>query len=1159
MADKNFARSGTADTDLLADDDPLSELARLVNFEPRPVQEIGNKPISDPVQAKPRHENPVLALEDELMRAFEQYDVPSSVVAEKSPPRHIEPVFEEPAPVEEDRTAFLDEVPTRDVVTRDAGHREPAFDEPAEEPSFAEELVESDVAEDTVASDVRDRQSAFEEPSFVEEFVEPDHLEEVVTQADDRREPAFEEPVAEPSVIEEVVESAVVEDAVANVQPIEAERYAPVDSALLLADELETSVNEVPSVEVEPVVHAGHRFADRFEPRFEEPARHEPIAETYAADPVEHDVRQPAFLGLQPVAADENPLDDIGLDMERELELSIGDFIADDRQSDRATEASFVEPLPVSVETVETNMEPGLDGWMTVEAAADDAEPFQAEPDYAGEEPHFVKDMPFETRADRALAVAIAETQWQTEALEPVFEAEPVYTVESVEKGEDYDHDDLLAEVERFPVPETKSPLSVAAATVVAASARNPPANIAAIFGRATPVVHREPVVEKVATPFVEPVRETVFKAVSEPVVAAVQTPVVEARREPAAMPIPVAAAEPELEFENMEFDLSDIDLDLSDFSLDDELVLPVKTVTPVKEEIKQAEVKPVEVKAEVYKPADVQAAVRREPVVAVPVSTYTKPQSFAVETNDGALPFDPSMIADTDEGVSPVTELDVPQLPVIEKEKPAAYQPDYDFDIDAEMAQLFTEPSAKPRGQDLQTGVAAGAVVASIGQPAAQINDVDDFERALEEDFRRSLNQPERMAIPVDPGQASTLYSGDGYDDEPARPRRGLLIAASIAGLFLIGGGGVYAWSTFTGGSVNSGEPRVILADRNPVKVVPEEKGGKTVPNQDKAVYDRVAGDTASTPQQEQLVTSTEEPVDVVQRTLTPETLPFDGPEDGTETATAADDENRLLPGVDEPETATAEGENTPLVSPRKVKTMIVKPDGTLVAREETVTEPATETAQLDAKATATTGSASGQAAATATATIDADASLRAEQAASEGQPRSALAEVAEAEVDDTAPVRTVKTTTIGATATTTTEDNTPVPETRPIDQPVTVVGTVTENGNVSGTQTAEAKPVKAETQQTAEQTQVAAVTPGSYVIQIASLPSEAEAQKTYNSLSSKFSSVIGGRGVDIKKAEIPNKGTFFRVRIPAGSREEANSLCNRYKGAGGSCLVTR
>ena len=71
MADKNFARSGTADTDLLADDDPLSELARLVVYEPPPVQRVDTS-FSATVQAAPRRENAVLALEDELMRAFEQ-------------------------------------------------------------------------------------------------------------------------------------------------------------------------------------------------------------------------------------------------------------------------------------------------------------------------------------------------------------------------------------------------------------------------------------------------------------------------------------------------------------------------------------------------------------------------------------------------------------------------------------------------------------------------------------------------------------------------------------------------------------------------------------------------------------------------------------------------------------------------------------------------------------------------------------------------------------------------------------------------------------------------------------------------------------------------------------------------------------------------------
>lgn len=891
----------------------------------------------------------------------------------------------------------------------------------------------------------------------------------------------FDAPAAEPSYAQE---------AVADAQPADVEPELDFDPALLLADELETAVHDVSPVDAEPMAHAGHRFADRLEPRFEPSVRNEPIVETpVAVDAEEH---RPVVLGFQPLAPEENPIDEIGLDLERELELSIGDGFAGDLLSDVRDAAAVAHPV---------------------------SEPFHTEPAYARDEPHFVAEMPFETREDRARAVAEAETQWR--GAEPAQDLEPDYRLESVEPGQGYDPDSLLAEVERYPVPDSRSPLTAATLASVSTTPRASMAHVASIFGRATPVAHRQPLEDAAHAPLADavPVQEA------------------EAYREPVAMPIP-AAAEPDLDIENLEFDLSDID-----FSLDEE---------PVRQEAKVAETRP-ETTVEAAGPVGMQTPLRREPAVAVPVSTYIAPQPVAAETADGALPFDPAMIAETDEGVSPVTELDVPQLPVIEKEKPPAYQPDYDFDIDAEMAQLFNEPAAKTRGEDLSAGVSAGAVAAAVSQPATQINDVDDFERALEEDFRRSLNQPERMAIPVDPGQANTLYAGDGYDEERSRPRRGLLIAASVAALLMVGGGGVYAWSSFTGGTANSGEPRVILADKEPIKIVPEEKGGKTVPNQDKAVYDRVAGDTAATPQQEQLVTSTEEPVDVVQRTLTPETLPFDGPEDGVEAVIAAENENRVLPGVDEPETAAAEGGNTPLVSPRKVKTMIVKPDGTLVAREETVGEPAVETASLDAKATATTGSASGEIAATANATVDTNASLAAEQAAGEGQPRSALAEVANADVDDTAPVRTVKTTTIGASATST-DGNAPVPETRPIDQPVTVVGTVTENGNVSGTRTAEATPT-----QTGEQTQVAAVAPGSYVIQIASLPSEAEAQKSYNTLSSKFSSVIGGRGVDIRKAEIPNKGTYFRVRIPAGSREEANSLCSRYKSAGGSCLVTR
>jgi hypothetical protein len=96
---------------------------------------------------------------------------------------------------------------------------------------------------------------------------------------------------------------------------------------------------------------------------------------------------------------------------------------------------------------------------------------------------------------------------------------------------------------------------------------------------------------------------------------------------------------------------------------------------------------------------------------------------------------------------------------------------------------------------------------------------------------------------------------------------------------------------------------------------------------------------------------------------------------------------------------------------------------------------------------------------------------------------------------------------------------------------------------------------------------TRVAAVQPAPVVaaqssewaMQIASQPSPEGAQTSYADLSRRYAAILNGRAVNIVKAEIAGKGTYWRVRIPAGSRAEANALCERYKAAGGSCFVSR
>ncbi|MGF6255879.1 hypothetical protein OKW20_002976 [Ensifer sp. LBL] len=885
--------------------------------------------------------------------------------------------------------------------------------------------------------------------------------------------------------------------------------------------------------------------AEQDEPRFEPVAERVVVHEEPVAEPVA-ELEEPVFLQPERVESAPAPVadedyaevhafsvapqvaeagnteayvDEPAFDLERELELSLGE--ADLLSDDVAEVAPHVEPQESDPrdQIVNTWQPPA------VEAASAWAEPAPvADAFSAFEQPRF--DVVAEERE------IVPSYQIEPSYQEDLIAAQPVVE-------QDVARDDLLADIERFPVPpvaamvaaavqshpalhsETQPVVApvVAPAAATAAPIKKSPYPFTPTFSRATPVASASgasqqrafagPLVSSVATP---------VAAVAAPVTAVAAAPVQVA--EPvaeAAKPVAQPEHEPSFDIENFEMELSDeaLKLDFADVVFDEPVVAAVVPQTPVK-------------------PA-VQAAIpQREPERFVEPYVAPAPVERQEAQPESTLPFDPSMISEAENGVAPIADMDVPQLPVIETEKPVAYPADYDLDIDAEMAQLFGTPApvkeTRPAAvEKVEPARPAPAVAAAPALGQGSLDDFDEFEKAMEEDFRRSI--VERPAVARD---AERLSAAQGQQDAGEyreygtgrRSQRTMLLAASVAGVIILGGAAVYAWMGGSG-AVNSAEgPKIILADKAPVKVVPEEKGGKTVPNQDKAVYDRVAGAQAGAPQQEALVSSTEEPMDVVQRTLTPETLPLEGSNEAETLQTALpneEDGDRLLPDGGNSETAAQEEDKTPAVAPRKVRTMIVKPDGTLVAREEPVAAPATDVAGTTQPLPATPSN---------------DVAAAGQASASTDQV--ALAATGNANIEQV-PVRSVTTTASAG------GEKAPTPQTRPAAQPV-------ENARPAQEQAA----LPAETQP-AQQVATASVPAGGYFIQVASLPSEAEAQKSYNSLSNKFGSVIGGRGVDIRKAEIAGKGTYYRVRIPAGSKDEANALCSKYKGAGGSCLVTK
>jgi hypothetical protein len=508
--------------------------------------------------------------------------------------------------------------------------------------------------------------------------------------------------------------------------------------------------------------------------------------------------------------------------------------------------------------------------------------------------------------------------------------------------------------------------------------------------------------------------------------------------------------------------------------------------------------------------------------------------------------------------------------LPAMEYEVERARSSSFD-DIDAEFSHLLSDMSAAeaeptipqqrvaPPASDPfadfvlpSAAVAAGAALsgaAAGGQRAAASDRYDDLDGGrLPDAVEQELAD---MEFAYDPAFDEDLGAPAYQPAQKAPSRRGYVVAGGVLAVALLGGVAAFALSFGSGGS---GQPVLVRADPDPVKVRPENPGGTAVPNQENKVYDSVAAARAgatTAPAQEKLVTTAEEPVE----------LPMTGDDEPVDSAEAGEDGDAVAGAIDqapaasaaeqgaEPDTATAAASpaaasvpkaedrveqaaepgvdssvEVAAVAPRKVRTMVVKADGTIVAREETAPASA-------AAATPDTASESIVEPSVTSSSATTEAPAEANVAVPETAPAAAAPEKAAATAEKPA-----------ARASSTTPRTVPIAPTRPSDQPVDIVGEVKAE-RVAALSPAEAAPAAA----------------GSWAMQIASQPSEAAAQSSYQDLARRYGAVLNGRQASIVKAEIAGKGTFWRVRVPAGSRNDAIKLCESYKAAGGNCFVSK
>ncbi|MBN9237850.1 MULTISPECIES: SPOR domain-containing protein [Phyllobacteriaceae] len=473
--------------------------------------------------------------------------------------------------------------------------------------------------------------------------------------------------------------------------------------------------------------------------------------------------------------------------------------------------------------------------------------------------------------------------------------------------------------------------------------------------------------------------------------------------------------------------------------------------------------------------------------------------------------------------------DLDIPEVP-FEQDKPesAAYD-----ELDAEFSTLLnemvpnTQASAKvahyddeadghrrdrvemPAYADTPQAAAAAAAYADLGyqgydpqspargKPAAGAVADDGFD--YDPDLEEAMSIPEAAAA--------------GAAQEPRR--RGLLIAAVVGAVAVVGGVGAFALSF--GGS-SSEAPAIVKADNQPMKVKPENPGGAVIPNQDNKVYDAVAkGARPAVPTQPKLVANAEVPVDVVAKEQADRAASLSGPDDSENGALApAQDANAQPAAKGEDRVAQVAQENAgtqegALVTPRKVRTMVVKPDGSLAPREEPVAAPVAASEPTDP---------------TPQRVAQQDQTGTVPQATDGDAPQAALKPAAKPQAVAKTPAAA------------------PVAPQRPSDQPVNIAG--------------EVKP-KADQQVASAQPQAPAPAAGGWSMQIASQPTVEGAQSTYQDLARRYSSVLAGRSANIVKAEVAGKGTFYRVRVMAQSRDDAVKLCTSYKAAGGNCFVSK
>ena len=313
-------------------------------------------------------------------------------------------------------------------------------------------------------------------------------------------------------------------------------------------------------------------------------------------------------------------------------------------------------------------------------------------------------------------------------------------------------------------------------------------------------------------------------------------------------------------------------------------------------------------------------------------------------------------------------------------------------------------------------------------------------------------------------------------------RSRSIYMVGSALLGAIALGGALAFAYKQ-SGGAMGGGEPPVVQADSRPVKEAPQQPGGKEFPHKNKLIYERLQN--GDQPEAERIVPRQEELAMPAMPGAAPAAAPGAAP-------------------MQPPAVATVDDPNAADGGPRRVKTLVVRPDGSVMPPPEAPAAP-----QQAAPAEAAPAPAPQQQMAAAEPAMPA---MPMPQAA----PAPAPAPVAEAAPPPAAA---------------------PAPAADPAP-----VAAIPPKPKVAA---ADAAPVPAK--------------PSQYVVQVGSKQNQTEALATFADMQQKYPTLLASYRPMVQKADLGAKGVWYRLRIgPIVDKSAATKLCGQLKSQGHpDCLV--